>query len=389
MTDLREVLAVEMFIGGTWVSMMNDVTNVKFERGNVVDGVIDVLTPGMCTIITKGAAWSPAGNPALRRGAPIRIRGKDHLNIWRQMWVGIVISPVTTYHQKRPPITSIQAVDIFGIASDLPSRFAMQGGTLDRRLGISLVVNQGTQPLKRRLIDGIDDSSTETDVTYIGLPQNKLTQWQLISNTVSATMWASSTEAITVNARASNNSPSNSATGRPVLSDSKSDTGAFYYTALGLTHDATLFTTALTVNLLARSKSTLEGAWVYRSDNDIAAGYERREQTVDITDLGGTFNIDRYPRDAIRRRPLPAISAKSVTLNVLKDRSILAAGDVLYTPMRVKNNAAAHDRVYHVVHESFEARTGGPTETYLEVTYQLKTLPTSRTITVTREAQPS
>jgi len=362
-----------------WAYLNVDLLGCTFTRGNTPEALLDDLTIGIANVTVKGAAWSPASNPDVRQGSMIRIVGLNPAGTWVPLWQGTMRTPTSTYHPDGTVVTSFSAIDSFGYAADQKPLSSMTTGTLNLRVGYAQQTRTGASDLSRTLV-GSDDTSAGSFAPYFDENHSILDQFTLIRNSTRAWLWSGRGSERQVMMRSTASPPPTS----PVLtfSDRKTDAGStvHYYTDLDLTHDAESFATAITFRLVVDGGGYTAGDYgPFRDQTALDAGWPRKDVTVEITDMfsGASSYV---AREYLRERPIPTVSAKAVSIDVLRNRNVLT-NDLIYQPVRIKNTPAGHNSVYHIVSEEHAI-----TPDSWKATYRLKTLTAARFPTIETDA---
>jgi hypothetical protein len=363
--------------GGAFVAMTSAVVHCTFSRGNTVEPLLDELSIGIINISVKGSAYATATNSAIRAGSRLRVRAQSATGTWYTIWSGFMSTPVSTYQPDGQVITTIPGYDSFGYAASQKPLSSLVSGSLDTRMGYAQQTRSGTANMTRTLV-GSDDSAGSAFTAYFDESYSILDEFRIIRNSRRAWLWSSREDDRNVVMRSTATPPPTAAV--LTFSDRKADTGStvHYYTDVDLTHDAESFVTAVTLRCLADGGSFAPGDYgPYRDDTALNAGWQRRDEAIDVTDIQGAVNSTA--RDYLRNRPTPTVSAKSVDIDVLRNRQIFTQ-DLIYQPVRVKNAPASHNGVYHIARETHTI-----TPDSWKASYDLKTFGTARSITVTSE----
>lgn len=332
--------ANQNFPADVWVNILGTALTITTESGNKLDGVQDILTPGFLTATITDPALDPATSSSLKKGRQIRLQATASGT--KPVWQGVIDTADTEYEdnkkgpvQRRITITAVDAarsLDNSPLATTVTGGFAGQvsAAAAAARLPTS---DGSTTPAAGTGVEAEDASATSTD-------------WiRRACNTYGGYVWIDQLGVIQQRlAAALATSPAYT------FSDNSADTGALFYTKIGLNFGSRSLVNAL--NISRYNVDEIEGD--FKTYGPYVAEASEYDNGGRVTD---DIEITAGSPSALAASILPVFATpkrfpREVRVDAMDDLAKVLSVNK-YDPVRVKRLALFNDvvRVISIRHE--------------------------------------
>lgn len=335
-------VAAAPYIAPNWVNILSPTYRISTEQGNDLDGVQDTITPGSFVANIRDASIDPATSNMLRKGRPVRLRAAIDGTTY-PVWAGTIETADTNYDNEKDGTSTtrvtLTATDDGRAAIDSTVSYAPPGGFAAQVAHAAQAANLGTagtdgaSPAPGTGILARDDSAKAADWFRRACNTHGGYVWVDAANRIQQRLitYLSTAPAVT-------------------LSDRHADSGAIYYTGIGLNWGTRSLVNHLDVQRINVDEVEDDGAKTY-------GPYVASDSSIEYGDATATIEITSGSPSAIANVVLPQFATPKVfptevRLNALRDLArVLPIGP--YTPVRVKRAGLYNDvvRVLKVKHD--------------------------------------
>lgn len=219
-----------------WLNITGKSVSATIEYGNSLEGVEDVLDPGIFTAVVRDSSIDPSTNPTIRRGRRVVVTALDGTTT-RYVWEGRLESVDATYETDGATVVTLTGTDTARVLND------SDVSTVTDDTG-AIQINRTTARIGIASFDGTAMPASSSSSPVLARGENvKAAEWvKRICNTSSRRAWVDNRNVL------QQRSVAELSTAPAVtFSDRFADVGAIYYTDVALNYGSLSCVNALSV----------------------------------------------------------------------------------------------------------------------------------------------